>query len=90
MTTPLTHVVREKYGEAARRAAAGGRASCGCGTSGGRCGPDPITADLYDAAETAFIPEGAVLASLGCGNPASTCCSRRGAWGRPAGCTGST
>jgi len=69
MTTPLTHIVREKYGEAARRAAAGGRASCGCGTSGTNCGPDPITTDLYDAAETAFIPEGAVLASLGCGNP---------------------
>src|SRR5512134_2863929 len=69
MSTPLTHIVREKYGEAARRAAAGGRASCGCGTSGGTCGPDPITADLYDAAETAFIPETAVLASLGCGNP---------------------
>jgi len=69
MTTPLTHIVRERYGEAARRAAAGGRASCGCGTSGGDCGPDPITTDLYDAAETAFIPEGAVLASLGCGNP---------------------
>jgi ubiquinone/menaquinone biosynthesis C-methylase UbiE len=69
MTTSLTHIVREKYGEAARRAAAGGRASCGCGTSGGSCGPDPITADLYDSAETAFIPEGAVLASLGCGNP---------------------
>jgi SAM-dependent methyltransferase len=68
MSTPLTNIVREKYGEAARRAAAGARATCGCGTSGS-CGPDPISANLYDAAETALIPEGAVLASLGCGNP---------------------
>ncbi len=68
MSTPLTNIVREKYGEAARRAAAGSPASCGCGTSDG-CGPDPITTDLYAAAETALIPEGAVLASLGCGNP---------------------
>jgi SAM-dependent methyltransferase len=69
MATPLTKIVREKYGEAARRAAAGSRASCNCGTGGDDCGTDPITADLYGAAETALIPEGAVLASLGCGNP---------------------
>ena len=70
MSSPLTQIVKEKYGAAAQRAAAGGRSSCGCGTS---CGPqdaaDPITADLYDAAQTAGLPEAAVLASLGCGNP---------------------
>ena len=30
---------------------------------------DPITKDLYNAAETGALPENAVLASLGCGNP---------------------
>jgi SAM-dependent methyltransferase len=65
--------VRAKYGEAARRAAKGQTASCGCGTS--CCGDaaaetwDPITANLYAAGETAGIPAEALLASLGCGNP---------------------
>ena len=67
MNTPLTRIVRQKYGEAARRAAAGAPASCACGTGG--CGPDPITTDLYSGTETALIPDTAVLASLGCGNP---------------------
>jgi SAM-dependent methyltransferase len=45
-----------------------GKASC-CGT-GGSCGStDPITRDLYDSVTTATLPEAAVLASLGCGNP---------------------
>jgi SAM-dependent methyltransferase len=69
MSTPLTHIVRETYGEAARRAAAGSRASCGCGPGSGGCAPDPISDNLYGSAETALLPEGAVLASLGCGNP---------------------
>ncbi|MBK8248573.1 MAG: arsenite methyltransferase [Gemmatimonadetes bacterium] len=66
-------VVREKYGEAARRAAEGKAATCGCGTSG--CGSeaaevwDPITTNLYDAGEVAGVPAEALLASLGCGNP---------------------
>ncbi len=63
--------VREKYGEAARRAAEGSSASCGCGTT--CCGAgetwNPITAELYDEGETAGIPAAALLASLGCGNP---------------------
>jgi SAM-dependent methyltransferase len=63
--------VREKYGAAARRAAAGQTATCGCGTS---CSSkemewDPITSNLYEAAETEGIPAEALLASLGCGNP---------------------
>ncbi len=69
MTTPLTRLVRATYGEAARRAAAGARASCGCGTGSSSCGPDPISDHLYGSIETALLPEGAVLASLGCGNP---------------------
>ena len=63
--------VRAKYGAAARRAAEGQTATCGCGTS---CSSkdaewDPITSNLYEAAETEGIPAEALLASLGCGNP---------------------
>ena len=63
--------VRERYGEAARQAAAGAAASCGCGPSccGGDEVWDPITADLYEQGETAGMPAAALLASLGCGNP---------------------
>lgn len=67
----LRDEVRAKYGEAARRAASGQTATCGCGTS--CCSEsaewDPITSNLYEAAETEGIPTEALLASLGCGNP---------------------
>ena len=64
--------VREKYGVAARRAEEGQAPSCGCGT--GCCSDkgaewDPITSDLYEAGQTEGIPQQALLASLGCGNP---------------------
>src|SRR6184192_1889971 len=62
----IKRTVVEKYGQAALRVAGGERGSCG-GT--GTCGCDPVSSNLYDAAETAALPEGAVLASLGCGNP---------------------
>ena len=66
----ITDVVREKYGEAAKRVLSGKGTSC-CGTapsaSGLSC--DPITSNLYGLSEKASIPEQAVLASLGCGNP---------------------
>lgn len=73
MSAPdIRATVREKYGEAARRAIGGGKSSC-CGTSSctGDAGEsaDPITSDLYSGAETATLPSEAVLASLGCGNP---------------------
>jgi len=43
--------------------------SC-CGTSGSAMSScDPITADLYDAAQAGDVPEAALAASLGCGNP---------------------
>jgi arsenite methyltransferase len=61
----LREVVQAKYGEAARSVKQGA-ASCGCGCGSGG---DPITANLYDQAETAGLPAEAVLASLGCGNP---------------------
>ena len=62
-------VVREKYSEAARRARSGESAAscCGTGTQAACC--DPITSDLYDAAQTGEVPELALKASLGCGNP---------------------
>jgi len=59
--------VREKYGAAALRVKSGGSSCCGAAPSSG-C-TDPITSNLYDASQTGAIPEEAVLASLGCGNP---------------------
>jgi SAM-dependent methyltransferase len=64
----IKEIVREKYGKAALRVSAGG-SSC-CGASARRDGGvDPITSNLYDTGQTGQIPETAVLASLGCGNP---------------------
>jgi SAM-dependent methyltransferase len=62
----IQDTVKEKYGAAARRALDGEQATC-CGSAG--CGCDPVSSNLYDPAEAAGLPEGAVLASLGCGNP---------------------
>jgi SAM-dependent methyltransferase len=68
VSAELKAVVQERYGEAALRAVAGAKASCGGGNCG--CGTaDPITSDLYSDTETAALPKEAVLASLGCGNP---------------------
>jgi arsenite methyltransferase len=68
----IKEAVKEKYGQAALRVKNGGMASC-CGTSssadrGCGCG-DPVTANLYDSSQAGQIPEEALLASLGCGNP---------------------
>ena len=59
--------VREKYGQAAQRVRSGG-SSC-CGSQPGTGCADPITSNLYDAAQAGEIPQTALLASLGCGNP---------------------
>jgi arsenite methyltransferase len=72
-TTPedaedLRAIVREKYGEAARRVAAGGSGCCGA-TAASCCGPDPITSNNYTSGEDAEVPAEAFAASLGCGNP---------------------
>ena len=64
MSESIKEAVREKYGAAARRVSSGKIGCCG-----GSCDGDPITSDLYDQAEKSGIPETAVLASLGCGNP---------------------
>jgi arsenite methyltransferase len=61
----IKEVVREKYSQAARQAIRGQKACCGS-----RAGnPDPITINLYNPAEKSEVPQEAVLASLGCGNP---------------------
>lgn len=65
----IKEVVKEKYAEAALRATAGGSSCCGTApASASGCG-DPITSNLYDAAQVGQLPEEALLASLGCGNP---------------------
>src|SRR5881396_2470220 len=56
----ITDTVKQKYGQTALRVLSGERGNCGC---------DAVSSNLYDPAETAALPEGAVLASLGCGNP---------------------
>jgi arsenite methyltransferase len=62
----IKEVVKQKYGQAALRVTSGGSSCCGASPS---CGCDPITTNLYDAAQAGEIPEEALLASLGCGNP---------------------
>jgi arsenite methyltransferase len=64
----IKDIVREKYGEAARRATSGGSACCG-GASAIAGAKDPITSNLYEASQTLGLPAAAVQASLGCGNP---------------------
>src|SRR5512141_107798 len=66
-TTDLKDIVRAKYGQAASRVQAG-RTSC-CGTAAGADCCDPITSNLYDAGQSGEVPEAALQASLGCGNP---------------------
>ncbi len=69
MTEPARKdVVKEKYGSAALRASSGG-SSCRGASPSGDCTTDPITSNLYDAAQSAQIPAEAMQASLGCGNP---------------------
>ena len=67
VTSDIKEVVKEKYGQAALRVKTGGSSCCGGSTSSG-CG-DPITSNLYDRSQAQQVPEEALLASLGCGNP---------------------
>lgn len=66
----IKEAVKEKYGQAALRVVSGEGAAC-CGSSPSSCcsGGDPITSDLYDQLQKEELPQAAVLASLGCGNP---------------------
>jgi arsenite methyltransferase len=66
-TADIKEIVKEKYGQAALRVTNGGSSCCGATVSNGCC--DPITSNLYDNSQAQQIPEEALLASLGCGNP---------------------
>jgi arsenite methyltransferase len=67
-TTDIKEVVKERYGQAALRVKSGGSSCCGATPGIGR-GCDPITSNLYSTSEGEQVPEEAMLASLGCGNP---------------------
>jgi arsenite methyltransferase len=64
----IREVVKQRYGQAVKAVAAGAKPSC-CGSATGMGGTDPITRDLYAADQTSGLPEEALLASFGCGNP---------------------
>jgi arsenite methyltransferase len=66
--TDIKEVVKERYGQAALRLKSGGSSCCGASVATDSCG-DPITSNLYDRSQASQIPEEALLASLGCGNP---------------------
>jgi SAM-dependent methyltransferase len=70
MSTPdIKQTVTEKYRQAAVRARTGAASSC-CGASAATAACcDPITSNLYSADDAGGLPEEAVRASLGCGNP---------------------
>ncbi|MGD0577915.1 MAG: arsenite methyltransferase [Bryobacteraceae bacterium] len=70
MSVNIKEIVQEKYGQAALRVVSGqGNACCGSSPSSCSSGADPITSELYDELQKSELPEAAVLASLGCGNP---------------------
>jgi arsenite methyltransferase len=68
MSTDIKEVVKEKYGQAALRVHTGGSSCCGASAATDAC-CDPITTNLYDETQANQVPEGALKASLGCGNP---------------------
>jgi arsenite methyltransferase len=77
----LRATVRAKYGEAAQAVLDGGEKTSCCAPSccgGSTWTKDPITSDLYDETQTAALPEKAVAASLGCGNPTALAELRQG------------
>jgi len=75
MSTDLREIVQQKYGRAAKRVHTGeglpadccSETSCCAGSASASC--DPIASNLYDAAQARELPEKAIVASLGCGNP---------------------
>jgi arsenite methyltransferase len=68
-TSNIKEIVRQRYARAAVDVTRPAPASCCGGTStSSRCS-DPISGDLYQQGQLDALPENAVLASLGCGNP---------------------
>ncbi len=68
MSADIKEIVKEKYGQAALRVTSGGSCCCGATAADQHCA-DPITSNIYNVDQTGALPETAVLASLGCGNP---------------------
>ena len=64
----IKEVVKAKYGQAALRATSEGSSCCGAAGADYDC-CDPVTSNLYDISQISQLPEEALLASLGCGNP---------------------
>jgi arsenite methyltransferase len=64
----IKDLVKQKYGQAALQVTAAGATSC-CGSAASPGACDPVTSNLYEPGETADLPEAALAASLGCGNP---------------------
>src|SRR5690242_631923 len=75
MDNDLRQIVQEKYGDAARSVRTGRRLPSDCCARTTCCetpaseSRDPITSELYDESQKSGVPEKAILASLGCGNP---------------------
>ena len=69
-TDTIKEAVKERYGQAALRVLQGPTSCCGTAPASESC-PDPITSNLYERSQTSQIPEEALLASLGCGNPSA-------------------
>jgi len=67
--TDIKGVVKDRYAKAALSVRADAKRSCCGGSRAASERHDPITGNLYDAVQTDDLPEAAVLASLGCGNP---------------------
>jgi SAM-dependent methyltransferase len=69
--TKLREEVRTHYGEAATAVLTGSGVACDCSHPGTTCAEEGhrFGPELYEALESEALPEGAVLASLGCGNP---------------------
>ncbi len=65
----IKEIVKEKYAQAALRVSSGGSSCCGAAPAAASGCADPITSNLYDASQAGQIPENALRASLGCGNP---------------------
>ena len=67
-TSDVKAIVKERYGKAALQVRHGKASCCGTGPAAASC-CDPITSNLYDATQAGDVPEPALRASLGCGNP---------------------
>lgn len=70
MSTPnVKEVIRQKYGQAALGVESEAGSCCGDCASVLEASSDPITSNLYEAAQKDQVPDAAIKASLGCGNP---------------------